>query len=65
MVTWNSGYQYVWSSPQTVQQINDVYVGKDAGAGGSECRQIFSEDPKDYLFLEGVTFKFNKDFRDS
>lgn len=63
MVTWNSGYQYVWSSPQTVHKINDVYVGKEMlEPAALSAGRYFSEDPKDYLFLEGVTFKFNKDF---
>ena len=63
MVTWNSGYQYVWSSPQTVHKIYDVYVGKEMlEPAALSAGRYFSEDPKDYLFLEGVTFKFNNDF---
>lgn len=63
MVTWDSGYQYVWSNPQTVHKINDVYVGKEMlEPAALSAGRYFSEDPKDYLFLEGVTFKFDRDF---
>lgn len=66
LVTWDpekQAYQYVWSRPQSVDKIKDIYVGKEVMEPAAlTAGRYFSGDPKDYLFLEGITFKFAKDF---
>lgn len=67
MVTWNEdkqAYQYVWSEPKKVAAIKDVFVGKEIlEPAALTAGKYFSGDPKDYLFVEGVTFDMNLNYK--
>lgn len=69
IVTWDpkkEEYQYVWQYAGDVNKIQSIYVNKEVTEPVAvTAGRYFAGDNKDYLFLEGITFKFKDAFPSS